>query len=121
MEGAAVAANGTAEVESAAPSRSAPTILNQQSPDEQNPAPKPVTPEIFPGTGVLVGSPAPRSPAANVTAGAEGISFNFVNADVREVVRDILGGQLHLNYVVDPKVRATITVQTGGPLSREAV
>jgi general secretion pathway protein D len=121
MEGAAVAANGTAEVESAAPSRSAPTILNQQSPDEQNPAPKPVTPEIFPGTGVLVGSPAPRSPTANVTAGAEGISFNFVNADVREVVRDILGGQLHLNYVVDPKVRATITVQTGGPLSREAV
>jgi general secretion pathway protein D len=76
--------------------------------------------EVIPGTGVFVQPVKPR--AAPVSVGADGgVSFNFVNADVREVVREILGGQLHLAYVVDPKLQATITVQTGAPLPREAV
>ena len=86
-------------------------------------SPTPTTPgraDVFPGTGVFV-QPARLSPPAMVTAGADGISFNFVNADVREVVREILGGQLHLAYVIDPKLQAAITVQTGAPLPRAAV
>ncbi|HKW55166.1 MAG TPA: type II secretion system secretin GspD, partial [Stellaceae bacterium] len=77
-------------------------------------------PLISPGTGVFVAAPAAR--AARVDVGPEGdVSFNFVNADVREVVREILGNQLHLNYVVDSKVQAMITAQTGGPVPKQAV
>ena len=77
-------------------------------------------PEVFPGTGVLVGTPGAARPA-RVVASDGGISFNFVNAEVRDVVREILGEQLHLDYVVDPKVQGTITAQTGAPVRREAV
>jgi len=75
-------------------------------------------PLVAPGTGLFVAAPAPRA-ARRAVAGD--VSFNFVNADVREVVREILGNQLHLNYVVDNKIQATITAQTGGPVPREAV
>ncbi|HET7594969.1 MAG TPA: secretin N-terminal domain-containing protein, partial [Stellaceae bacterium] len=77
-------------------------------------------PLISPGTGVFVAAAPAR--AARVDVGPDGdVSFNFVNADVREVVREILGNQLHLNYVVDGKVQAMITAQTGGPVPRQAV
>jgi general secretion pathway protein D len=76
--------------------------------------------EVFPGTGVVVGTPGAARPA-RVVASDGGISFNFANADVRDVVREILGEQLHLDYVVDPKVQGTITAQTGAPVPREAV
>ncbi|HEY6433622.1 MAG TPA: type II secretion system secretin GspD [Acetobacteraceae bacterium] len=57
-----------------------------------------------------------------ITTGPGGdISFNFVNADVRDVVREILGNQLHLDYAVDPKVQGTVTAQTGTPVPRSAV
>jgi general secretion pathway protein D len=56
------------------------------------------------------------------TTDAEGdVTLNFANADVREVARAVLGEILHLNYVVDPRLQATITVQTGRPLAREAI
>jgi general secretion pathway protein D len=77
-------------------------------------------PLLSPGTGLFVAAPAPR--AARVDVAADGdVSFNFVNADVREVVREILGNQLHLNYVIDNKIQAMITAQTGGPVPRAAV
>ncbi len=77
-------------------------------------------PLVSPGTGVFVAAPAAR--AARVEVAPDGdVSFNFVNADVREVVREILGNQLHLNYVIDSKIQAMITAQTGGPVPREAV
>jgi general secretion pathway protein D len=46
------------------------------------------------------------------------ITLNFVNADVREVVRSVLGDTLGENYVLDPRVQGTITVQTSRPLPR---
>ncbi|MDB5409524.1 MAG: gspD, partial [Rhodospirillales bacterium] len=77
--------------------------------------------QIVPGTGLLLGEPPPP-PAARVdVAGDGGISFNFVNADVREVLRETVGEQLHVGYAVDPRVQAVITAQTGGPLPRQAV
>jgi general secretion pathway protein D len=88
-------------------------------PDAAEPAGRAANPLISPGTGVFV---APAARAARVDVGPEGdVSFNFVNADVREVVREILGNQLHLNYVVDGKVQAMITAQTGGPVPKQAV
>jgi general secretion pathway protein D len=40
---------------------------------------------------------------------------------VREIAREILGDTLQLNYVVDSKVQAMITMETGRPLPRAAV
>src|SRR6202022_2163235 len=45
----------------------------------------------------------------------------FVKCEIRGIVREILGEQLHLGYVIDPKVQGTATVQTGAPLPRDAV
>lgn len=78
-------------------------------------------PIVSPGTGVFVAPPAgSRAERVNVAPGGA-ISFSFSNADVREVAREILGNQLHLSYAVDPRVQASITVQTGSPLPREAI
>jgi general secretion pathway protein D len=75
---------------------------------------------IYPGSGELLGPP-PAAPVSDVAANDEGISFNFVNADIRDVAREILGEQMHVGYAIDPKVQATITAQTGGPIRRDAV
>ncbi|HSE79547.1 MAG TPA: type II secretion system secretin GspD [Alphaproteobacteria bacterium] len=64
-------------------------------------------------------SPPVRADAETAPDGD--IVLNFVNADVREVARAVLGSLLKLNYVVDPRVQGTITVQTSRPLGRDAV
>jgi general secretion pathway protein D len=82
-----------------------------------------VAPTVHMGTGVVVGAaPAAAVPPGTGTVDAEGaVAFNFVNVDIRDIVREILGEQLHLGYVIDPKVQGTATVQTGAPIPREAV
>jgi general secretion pathway protein D len=75
---------------------------------------------VFAGTGVFVNPSTPRVTRVDVSGDGD-VSFNFVNADVREVAREILGNQLHLTYAVDAKVQAAITAQTGGPVARAAV
>ncbi len=101
----------------AEPAAAQPALLDATSPSPGAPAGA----GVFPGTGVFVAAPG-GSRAARVEAGPDGdVSFNFVNADVRDVVREILGNQLHLSYVVDGKVQAAITAQTGGPVPRESV
>jgi general secretion pathway protein D len=72
------------------------------------------------GTGAVV-QPHAIGPAPVKSSGSGDITFNFSNLDVREVLRDVLGDQMNLPYVVDPKVQATITAQTGGPIPRAAV
>jgi general secretion pathway protein D len=90
--------------------------------DEPTPL-RPLAPTVHIGTGVVVGA----APAASVPSGATSVdqtgavAFNFVNVDIRDIIREILGEQLHLGYVIDPKVQGTATVQTGAPLPREAV
>ena len=78
--------------------------------------------QIISGTGQLVQTPPPPSKAAQATAGQEGdITLNFVDADVHDVLPRVLGDILHLNYTIDPKIQATITVQTSRPLKQEDV
>jgi general secretion pathway protein D len=75
-------------------------------------------PTIIPGTGAL-SAPAP---VTRVDVGASGdVTFNFVNADVRDVAREILGNQLHVTYTVDAKVQAAITAQSGSPVPHDKV
>jgi general secretion pathway protein D len=76
-------------------------------------------PQTVIGTGGAV-QPSSASPSPGRPGGGD-ISFNFSNLDVREVLRNVLGDQMNLPYVVDPKVQATITAQSGGPIPRSAV
>jgi general secretion pathway protein D len=76
---------------------------------------------VVPGTGSFVAPQGPLRPAHVQSATGGGITFSFSGLDVREVARELLGDQLHLAYVVDPKVNAQITAQTGDKLRREDV
>ncbi|HXY99652.1 MAG TPA: type II secretion system secretin GspD [Stellaceae bacterium] len=81
---------------------------------------RPVT-EIFRGTGSFLNPAAAGHEGATTVTGDGDISLNFVNADIREVAKAILGDFLKLNYVVDAKTQGTVTIQTSRPLGRAAV
>lgn len=77
------------------------------------------TNEIIRGTGSFVGAPPPtRRKAGNPDTGA---TLNFVNADVRDVAKAVLGDLLKLNYVVAGNVQGTVTIQTPQPLDEAEV
>jgi general secretion pathway protein D len=75
------------------------------------------SPEIVPGTGEVVRSPA--RPSA-VSQGKGEITLNFENAAINEVVRAVLGDILGLNYAIAPKIEGKITIRTSRPLTRAA-
>jgi general secretion pathway protein D len=57
-----------------------------------------------------------------VTESGEGdVTLDFVNADVTDVAKAVLGDTLKLNYVVGSTVQGTVTLQTSRPLPRDAV
>lgn len=64
---------------------------------------------------------APRAPGSAASAAIPGpggdVTLNFVDTDIREVARTILGKTLRLNYTVDPAVKGTATFESGTPLS----
>ncbi len=69
---------------------------------------------VAPEAGVGAATQAAISPGGDVT-------LNFVNVDVRDVARSVLGDLLRLSFVVDPSVQGTVTLQTGRPIPRSAV
>lgn len=75
------------------------------------------SPKIIPGTGIFV-KPANVVPAP---AGPQDIVLNFEGADLREVVRLVMGEMLGENYTIDPKVNGTVTIHTSQPINRAAV
>ena len=60
-----------------------------------------------------------RQPPAPGQAGD--ITLNFVDTDIREIARTILGTTLKLNYTIDPNVHGTGSIDTGTPLPRSAL
>src|SRR5690348_976506 len=74
--------------------------------------------EIYPGTGRVLGKPAPRKPQHDEQPT---IALNFVNSDIRDVAKAILGDYLHLNYELAPDLKGTVTIQTSQPLTRSQV
>lgn len=58
-------------------------------------------------------------PTVDTTPGD--ITLNFDGTDIREVVKVILGDILNVNYVLDPGVSGTASLETGRPLSRQAL
>jgi general secretion pathway protein D len=76
------------------------------------------SPIIIPGTGTVIGPPR-TVPGATENQGD--ITLNFVDADINEVARAVLGDVLGLNYVLSPKVEGNVTIRTSRPLRREDV
>ena len=70
---------------------------------------------VVTGTGIFVNAPPSGTDALNVAG--EDLSFNFVEADVKEVVKSVLGTTLKLPFVIDPRVQGTVTLQTSRPVS----
>jgi general secretion pathway protein D len=60
------------------------------------------------------------TPAANPGQAGE-VTLNFVDTDIREVARTILGTTLKLNYTIDPNVHGTATFESGAPIARSAL
>ncbi len=53
-----------------------------------------------------------------VTTATGDVSLEFADTDIREVVAQILGNILHVNYTIDPAVHGTVTLRTAAPLAR---
>jgi general secretion pathway protein D len=90
-----------------------------REPAQQPVAAKPMArAEIYSGSGSMVDlGTAPRQ-----LVDEEGeITLNFQQMEVAEVVKIILGEILGLNYVLDPNVSGTVSLQTSRPLTRDAL
>lgn len=74
---------------------------------------------IFRGSGVFVNKNlATRKPVRTETGE---VTLNFDNADIREVIKAILGDILGENYTIDPGVKGTVSVQTQQKITKQAV
>ncbi len=73
--------------------------------------------KLFYGTGVVV-KPSVTPPVISDAGG--NLTLNFEGADLREVVRTILGDILKENYIVDPRVGGSITLRTTKPIPKNA-
>ncbi len=83
-------------------------LATAQAPAPATPAPAAPAPAPAP--------PQPQAPAqaAPAPSGA-GFSLNLTGATLQEVI-DILARQLKINYILDPSVRGTVTINTYGEL-----
>ena len=64
---------------------------------------------------------AALGPAASHRNSGDGVILNFVAADIREVVHSVLGDFLGYDYLLDPKVTGTATIQSAKPIDRSAL
>jgi general secretion pathway protein D len=74
-----------------------------------------LTDKLERGTGVFVRGVS--VPDVDTTPGD--VTLNFDGTDIREVVKVILGDLLGVNYVLDPAVQGSASLQTGRPLRRD--
>ncbi len=82
-----------------------------------NPDPKTVLgPGAAPPPGTLP-PPVHTAPPPAVSDDG-GITLNFVDADVRDIAKAVLGDFLGLNYAVGANVTGTVTIQTSRPVPR---
>jgi general secretion pathway protein D len=82
-------------------------------------------PQVGPivGPGMPVPSNLPTPPVGHPSASSGisddgGITLNFVDADVRDIAKAVLGDFLGLNYSVGANVTGTVTIQTSRPIAK---
>lgn len=93
---------------------------SEAAPEQPDPGPESPNARIFEGSGDFLDGArdANRKTAADRVGD---ITLDFVDADVRDVVRSVLGEMLKLPYVIDPQVAGKMTLKTGLPVRLEAV
>lgn len=116
--GPAMAADGPAR--NIQPSTAPTAITPATAIDTTTPA-SPEGPRVrtYPGTDSFVGRPP--NPTLGTGPASGDITLDFVDADVREVVRAVVGDMLQLPYAIDPQVQGTVTLKTGAPIAKHAV
>lgn len=81
----------------------------------------------MPQAQIFRGAEPPAGPASRLSVPPAGpdapgdITLNFINTDVREVLKAVFADYLKVSYTVDPTVQGPVTLQTGRPVSREAI
>ncbi|MER9454568.1 MULTISPECIES: type II secretion system secretin GspD [unclassified Mesorhizobium] len=73
----------------------------------------------YQGSGQFVSSSAPVTQVT--TDGSGQFELNLVSAPITDAAKAVLGDALHLNYIVDPRVQGTVTLQTSQPVSKDAL
>src|SRR4051812_12708075 len=79
---------------------------------------------IFRGSGVIVKGQQPGGIVGAIPqaqAVGSGVVLNFEGADLREVVRNILGDILNEAYTIDPAVGGQVTIRTTAGITRDAL
>jgi len=66
------------------------------------------------------GTSAPPPPGV-ATEPSGDVTLNFVDTDIREIARAILGTTLKLDFTIDPAVHGTGSIETATPLARSAL
>jgi general secretion pathway protein D len=99
-----------------------------QPPSQSGPvADHPSEPLLFPGTDESIVPPINHNNAERTASlqGAalvsNGIEMNFDDVNVDVVAKALLGDILHLNFVIDPRVQAKITLASAAPVPRKDV
>lgn len=72
------------------------------------------------GTGIFADDVAPPVRQAPAARGGR-VALNFVDADIRDVIKTVLGSTLGQSFAIDPKVKGVITLQTSKPIPQSAV
>jgi len=70
------------------------------------------------GDGKYVGESTPKA-ITTTQADAGDITLNFQGTDINEFVKVILSDVLNLNFVIDPQVSGSVTIETANPLKKE--
>ena len=77
--------------------------------------------EIQRGTGRFINAPKRRSITPTTQTEGGDITLNFQSVDLVEVIEIVLGTVLNVNYVIDPDVSGTVTIETARPLAKDEV
>lgn len=73
------------------------------------------------GSGEFTGQSLSSVTSGPASDGSEGYTINLVDAPVALAAKKILGDIMGYNYLVDPKVTGTITLQTSNPMSKQSL
>jgi general secretion pathway protein D len=121
----AACASQPADETASAPTGTPPIGTTPSLADAVNRARDPNFPEharIDKGTGVVVKGQQPGGvvpPTPQVTQAGSAVVLNFEGADLREVVRNILGDILNESYTIDPAVGGQVTIRTSSGIPRD--
>src|SRR5271165_4977271 len=112
----------------ALPQAPAVDATDMTSPVPLTAAQKPPEAKIYKGTGIFVqgqtegGDVPPQPPPPPKPGGpAPAVTLNFEGADIRDVVRNIIGDIMGESYTIDPNVGGTVTIRTTSGIPRQAL